>query len=55
MFLYNRVNKEELKKKIAEDTTQRTTLSFYKYVIIENPEELRDIFFFFTQVHTAIS
>jgi UPF0176 protein len=46
MFLYNRVNKEELKKKIAEDTTQRTTLSFYKYVIIENPEELRDIFFY---------
>ena len=46
MFLYKRVNKEELKKKIAEDTTQRTTLSFYKYVIIENPEELRDIFFY---------
>jgi UPF0176 protein len=46
MFLYNRVNKEELKKKIAEDTTQRTTLSFYKYVIIENPDDLRDIFFY---------
>ncbi len=46
MFLYNRVNKEELKKKIAEDPTPRTTLSFYKYVIIENPDELRDQFFY---------
>jgi UPF0176 protein len=46
MFLYNRVNKEELKKKIAEDPTPRTTLSFYRYVIIENPNELRDQFFY---------
>jgi UPF0176 protein len=46
MFLYNRVNKEELKKKISEDTTPRTTFSFYRYVIIENPQELRDNLFF---------
>lgn len=46
MFLYNRVNKEELKKKIAEDSTPRITLSFYRYVIIKNPTELRDKFFY---------
>lgn len=46
MFLYNRINKEELKQKIALDNTPRTTLSFYRYVIIENPEILRDELFF---------
>ena len=42
MFLYNRVNHEELRKRIQEDPTPRTTLSFYRYVIIENPQEMRD-------------
>lgn len=42
MFLYNRVNHEELRKRIQEDKTPRTTLSFYRYVIIENPHEMRD-------------
>jgi UPF0176 protein len=42
MFLYNRVNHEELRKRIQEDQTPRTTLSFYRYVIIENPQEMRD-------------
>lgn len=45
MFLYNRVNKKELKKRIQEDPTKRTTLSFYRYVIIDNPPELRNFFF----------
>jgi len=45
MFLYNRVNKKELKKRIQEETTKRITVSFYRYVIIDNPEELRDKLF----------
>ncbi len=45
MFLHNRVNKKELKQKLHEDTVKRITLSFYKYVIIENPSELRDKLF----------
>ncbi|QIA07720.1 oxygen-dependent tRNA uridine(34) hydroxylase TrhO [Draconibacterium halophilum] len=45
MFLYNRVNKEELKKKLAEETFQRKTISFYRYHILENPQEFRDELF----------
>lgn len=42
MILHNRVNKRELKERLMHEKTQRTTLSFYKYVKIENPELLRD-------------
>ncbi|MES2836257.1 MAG: rhodanese-related sulfurtransferase [Bacteroidota bacterium] len=45
MVLHNRVDKRILKEKIANDTTPRTTLSFYKYVIIESPATLRDHLF----------
>ena len=45
MLLQNRVNKKELKKRIQEETIKRITVSFYRYVIIENPEELRDDLF----------
>ena len=45
MLLQNRVNKKELKKRIQVETLKRVTLSFYRYVIIENPEELRDQLF----------
>lgn len=45
MFLHNRVNKKELKKRIQEETIKRTTVSFYRYVIIDNPQELRDELF----------
>ena len=45
MLLQNRVNKKELKKRIQEETIKRTTVSFYRYVIIENPQELRDEIF----------
>lgn len=45
MLLQNRVNKKELKKRIQEETLKRFTLSFYRYVIIENPQELRDSLF----------
>ena len=45
MLLQNRVNKKELKKRIQEETLKRITVSFYRYVIIDNPEELRDSLF----------
>lgn len=42
MPLHNRVNKKELIKKLWAEDFKRTTLSFYRYVIIENPEEMRN-------------
>lgn len=45
MFLHNRVNKKELKKRIQEENIKRITVSFYRYVIIDNPQELRDNLF----------
>lgn len=45
MLLQNRVNKKELKKRIQEETLKRITVSFYRYVIIDDPKELRDNLF----------
>ena len=45
MLLQNRVNKKELKKRIQEESIKRITVSFYRYVIIDNPQELRDSLF----------
>jgi UPF0176 protein len=45
MFLYNRVNKKELKQKLKEEDVKRITLSFYRYVILEDPAALRDQLF----------
>lgn len=42
MYLYNLQNKEELKRKLYSEDFKRVTLSFYKYVIIDNPDELRN-------------
>lgn len=42
MKLYNKVNGEELKKKIQESTEKRITLSFYQYANIGNPNLFRD-------------
>jgi len=42
MTLRNLVNKEELKEKLQAEKIKRITISFYKYVKISNPEELRD-------------
>lgn len=33
------ISRKELKERIINDPTPRTTLSFYRYVILENPEE----------------
>ena len=43
--LRNRINKDELKKRLVEEAIERVTLSFYRYVTIENPKELRDNLF----------
>jgi UPF0176 protein len=45
MLLQNRINKNELKSRIKVDDTKRITVSFYRYVIIEDPQALRDILF----------
>jgi len=45
MLLQNRVNKKELKKRIQEETIKRITVSFYRYVIIDQPQEMRDHLF----------
>lgn len=42
MFLYNRINKKELRKKVAAEPFRRITLSFYRYVYIDDPVKLRD-------------
>ena len=42
MILHNRINRKELRKKMQEDATPRTTLSFYKYVNLSEPEKMRD-------------
>ncbi len=42
MFLHNRINKAELKERLMAEPFKRRTISFYRYVIIENPQEFRD-------------
>lgn len=41
-LLHNRVSNEELKKRLMEETFPRTTISFYCYFSIGNPQEFRD-------------
>jgi UPF0176 protein len=43
--LRNRINKDELKLRLAQESIERVTLSFYKYVKIDDPKELRDALF----------
>ncbi len=43
--LYNQIDKKILKEKAKLDDIKRITLSFYKYVFIENPKELRDFLY----------
>lgn len=40
--LRNRKNKQELKQLLQKEDFARKTISFYRYVKIENPKELRD-------------
>jgi UPF0176 protein len=41
-LLHNRISGEELKRRLHEETEPRTTISFYKYFPIQNPQEFRD-------------
>ncbi|RYG58706.1 hypothetical protein EON80_26650, partial [bacterium] len=43
--LRNRVSQDELKKRLEADPTPRTTLSFYKYHPIADPQAFRDELF----------
>ncbi|MDQ3131459.1 MAG: hypothetical protein M3Q99_11955, partial [Acidobacteriota bacterium] len=40
--LRNLVSKDELKKRLQTDDEPRTTVSFYKYFPIEEPQNFRD-------------
>ena len=40
--LYNLINSEELRQRLENDPTPRTTLSFYQYMKIPEPESFRD-------------
>jgi UPF0176 protein len=40
--LHNRVSNEELKKRLMEENEPRTTISFYCYFPVQNPQEFRD-------------
>ena len=42
MALHNKYDKETLRKRLLEEPFERKTLSFYRYTIIENPDELRN-------------
>ena len=46
MFLFNRINKDVLKQRILEENIVRKTISFYRYVIIENTQLTRDKLYF---------
>ena len=41
-LLINRIDKNILKQRLKEENIQRKTISFYRYVFIKNPAELRD-------------
>ncbi|MFZ9661463.1 MAG: rhodanese-related sulfurtransferase [Chitinophagaceae bacterium] len=40
--LHNRVSRKELKEKLLQDPTPRTTISFYNYTQIDDPNSFRD-------------
>lgn len=42
MFLYNRINSEELKSRLRDENFSRRTVSFYRYYLLDGCEELRD-------------
>ncbi|HVZ25758.1 MAG TPA: hypothetical protein VG842_06885, partial [Sediminibacterium sp.] len=40
--LHNRISRRELKERIQNDPTPRTTISFYRYFPIDQPGQFRD-------------
>lgn len=45
MILYNKENKEILKKKLKDESFKRITLSFYKFIEVADPQSFRDELF----------
>ncbi|MDP2174794.1 MAG: rhodanese-related sulfurtransferase [Bacteroidota bacterium] len=45
MILHNKISSKELKEKIKNSTEQRTTISFYKYHHLSDPQAFRDELF----------
>lgn len=41
-LLHNRISQKELKRRLFEENEGRTTLSFYTYSFIEDPQDFRD-------------
>ncbi len=41
-ILHNRVSREEMRKRLMEEPFRRVTLSFYRYVILHEPEVMRN-------------
>ena len=42
MPLFNKIDKKLLRQRLSEDQTPRTTVSFYRYVQIADPQQYRD-------------
>lgn len=42
MLLYNRLSPVELKKRLEQEDFERTTISFYRYFKIQDPQSFRD-------------
>ncbi|MDP3434468.1 MAG: rhodanese-related sulfurtransferase [Bacteroidota bacterium] len=42
MYLYNKINSEELKLKLYAEMFRRRTISFYRYFMLDEPQSLRD-------------
>jgi hypothetical protein len=40
-ILFNKINREILLKKMQENNEQRTTISFYRYIKIANPQSIQ--------------
>lgn len=44
-LLHNRVSNDELKQRLMAESTPRTTISFYQYFPVQNPQEFRDFLY----------
>lgn len=44
-LLHNRVSQKELKQRLLQETEPRTTISFYQYFPIEDPQVFRDLLY----------
>ncbi|MEM9986683.1 MAG: hypothetical protein AAF804_16450, partial [Bacteroidota bacterium] len=45
MALYNKMNREDLKRSLQQSEERRVTLSFYRYHRLDNPQAFRDALF----------